>query len=197
MTATAPPDRQSRPVARSGLMQVRLSPQLRDAISDAATARGMTASAWVRHAAMTVAMLEGVLFPDVRTDGKRRYARIEGGAIVDVQYLADQPAQSALPNWSDPMSSTDSRSAGALYDRVEGRQRWARIEGDQIKGIGYHDAKPDDGNVYVSVVHEDSEPFVLATHWRLAPRYTLVDVAGVPDRVICTYPVVVKSLEHA
>jgi hypothetical protein len=89
-------------------------------------------------------------------------------------------------------------SAGALYDRMEGRQRWARIEdGDQIKGIGYHDARPDDGNVYVPVVHEDSEPFDIATHWRLAPQYTLVDVDGVPDRVICTYPVVLKSWEHA
>jgi hypothetical protein len=90
-----------------------------------------------------------------------------------------------------------SRSAGALYDCVEGSQRWARIEGDQIKGIGYHDAKPDNGNVYVPVVHEDTEPFDIARHWRLAPHYILVDVAGVPDRVICTYPVVVKSLEHA
>jgi len=50
----------------------------------------MNASEWVRQAARTCAMLEGVLFPDTRTDGKRRYARIEGGAIVDVQYLADQ-----------------------------------------------------------------------------------------------------------
>src|SRR6202011_2848459 len=48
-----------------------------------------------------------------------------------------------------------SRSAGTLYDRVEGRQRFARIEGDQIKGMGYHDGRPGDGNVYVPVVHED------------------------------------------
>jgi hypothetical protein len=96
------------------------------------------------------------------------------------------------------MNSTTSRTAGELYDRdTEGRQRWARIDGDQIKGVGYHDAKPDDGNVYVPVEHVDSEPFDIATHWRLAPRYTLVDRYGVPDRVICTYPVVAKSWEHA
>lgn len=87
----APPDCQPRPAAQSDVMKVRLSPQLRDAISDAATARGMTASAWMRQAAMTVAMLEGVLFPDVRTDGKRRYARIEGGCLVDIAYLPDVP----------------------------------------------------------------------------------------------------------
>jgi len=45
----------------------------------------------VRQAAMTCAVLEGVMFPDVRIDGKRRYARIEGGAIVDVAYLPDMP----------------------------------------------------------------------------------------------------------
>jgi hypothetical protein len=83
-------------MVHSNTLRVRLQPQLRDAISDAATARGMSASAWVRSAAMTVARLEGVLFPDVRADGKRRYARIEGGAIVDVQYLADAPESACL-----------------------------------------------------------------------------------------------------
>src|SRR5688572_24986836 len=87
----APPDQQTRLVAPSDDLKVRLSPQLRDAISEAATRRGMTASGWLRQAATTCAMLEGVLFPDVRTDGKRRYARIEGGAIVDVAYLPDVP----------------------------------------------------------------------------------------------------------
>jgi len=195
MIADGAHDRCKRPVVHSNTLRIRLQPQLCDAIIDAAVARGMTASAWMRHAAMTVAMLEGALFPDVRVDGKRRYARIEGGAVVDIRYIADQAE--ILPNWSDPMDSTNSRSAGTLYDRVEGLQRFARIDGDQIKGIGYHDAKPDDGNVYVPVIHEDSEPIDLATHWRLAPHYTLIYVAGVPDHVICTYPVVAKSWEHA
>lgn len=82
-------DHQPRPVIASTLIKVRLSPQLRAAIEAAAKARGMTASGWMRQAATTCAMLEGVMFPDARTDGKRRYARLEGGAIVDVQYLAD------------------------------------------------------------------------------------------------------------
>jgi hypothetical protein len=89
------------------------------------------------------------------------------------------------------------RDAGSLYDVVDGKQRWARIEGDQVKGMAYRDAKPDDGQVYVPVLHVDSEPFDAARHWRLPPHYTLVSEYGTPDRVICTYPVVVKSLEHA
>jgi hypothetical protein len=56
----------------------------------------MSSSAWLRQAATTCAMLEGVMFPDVRTDGKRRYARIEGGAIVDVQYLTDSDQAEGL-----------------------------------------------------------------------------------------------------
>ncbi|WP_094183332.1 DNA-binding protein [Bradyrhizobium canariense] len=107
-----------------------------------------------------------------------------------------------LDAWLDAgkRQSTNGRSAGALYDRVEGRQRFARIDGDQIKGMSYHAEQPRperEGDVWVPVVHEDSEPFDLATHWRLPPRHTLVCVDGVPDRVRCTYPVVVKSWEHA
>ena len=89
------------------------------------------------------------------------------------------------------------RDAGSLYDVLDGRQRWARIEGDQIKGMAYHDAKPRAGQVYVPVLHVDSEPFDAARHWRLPPHYTLVSEYGTPVRVVCTYPVVVKSLEHA
>lgn len=84
------PKRHKRPLERTNALSVRLHPQLADAIIDAATVRGMSSSEWVRSACMTVAMLEGALFPDVRTDGKRRFARIEGGAIVEVAYLADQ-----------------------------------------------------------------------------------------------------------
>jgi hypothetical protein len=87
--------------------------------------------------------------------------------------------------------------ASTLYDVVDGCRRWARIEGDQIKGMAYRDAAPDDGQVYVPVLHVDSEPFDAASHWRLPPHYTLVSEYGTPDRVICTYPVVPKSAEHA
>jgi hypothetical protein len=80
-----------RPLVHSTTLRVRLHPQLCDGIREAATARGMSASGWMRQAATTVAMLEGVGFPDMRPDGKRRYARIEGGAVVDVAYLPDVP----------------------------------------------------------------------------------------------------------
>lgn len=90
------------------------------------------------------------------------------------------------------------RDAGSLYDQVEGRQRWARIKDGAIVGLYYHTERPEqDGYVWLPVVHEDSEPFDIAKHWRLAPRYTIVDVYATPDRVICTYPVVPKSAELA
>jgi hypothetical protein len=149
LTQTA--DRLAKPPTHSGAIRVRMAPHLLDAISDAAGQRGMTASAWLREAATTLASLEGTL------------------------------------------TTTASRGAGELYDRVEGRQRFARIEGDQIKGIGYHAEKPEaPGKVYVPVVHEDSEPFDISWHWRLKPHFRIE-----ADRVICTYPVVLKSLEHA
>jgi hypothetical protein len=154
-TAEAPANDQAKPPARYDAIHVRMSPELLDAIGEAAKQRGMTSSAWLRSAATTFARLEGTLPTPI------------------------------------------SRTAGELYDRdTEGRQRWARIEGDQIKSIGYHVEKPDDG-VYVPVVHEDSEPFDTTWHWRLKPEYAFIDVDGTPDRVICTYPVVAKSWEHA
>ena len=97
VTAEMAVNRHSKTPMQSDAMKVRIKPTLRDAISEAAAARGMSASAWLRHAAMTVAMLEGVMFPDVRTDGKRRYARIEGGCLVDVAYLPDLPTPQDEP----------------------------------------------------------------------------------------------------
>jgi hypothetical protein len=86
-----------------------------------------------------------------------------------------------------------SPTAGALYDDPRlhnGQSRWAWVEDDQIKAIGWHDAKPGDG--WLPVKHEDSEPFDAAQHWRLAPVYSIE-----ADCVRCCYPVVSKSLEHA
>ncbi|WLB19365.1 hypothetical protein [Bradyrhizobium japonicum] len=83
--------------------------------------------------------------------------------------------------------------AGSLYDRLaDGRQRYALIVGDDIAGITYCESKPEDGRNWIPVAHADSEPFDAARHWRLAPVYTIE--AG---RVVCTYPVVAKSLEFA
>ncbi|MEH2517797.1 hypothetical protein V1279_003370 [Bradyrhizobium sp. AZCC 1610] len=81
-----------------------------------------------------------------------------------------------------------SPSAGALYDSVEGRQRFAWVEGGEIKAMSYSDEKPADD--WIPVVHVDSEPFDLALHWRLAPMFTTE-----AERVVCTYPVIQKSLE--
>src|SRR5262245_656753 len=99
-----------------------------------------------------------------------------------------------LDAWLDARKRQSTRSAGELHDCIEGRQRFAQVEGDQIKGISYFDAKPDDGNVYVPVLHPDTEPFDLPKHWRVVrPSYTLVYIAGVPDHVTCTCTVVAKS----
>jgi hypothetical protein len=88
-----------------------------------------------------------------------------------------------------------SKSAGELYDaRIEHgqpQQRYAWVEGDQLRSISYSDAKPEqDGRTWLPVVHVDSEPFDIAAHWRLAPVFTIE-----ADRVVCTFPVIPKSLE--
>lgn len=90
----------------------------------------------------------------------------------------------------DP-AAIPARDAGALYDSVEGRQRYAMVEGGQIVFMSYHDAKPDqEGRVWLPVVHEDSEPFDIDRHWRLNP-VTRIEA----DRVVVTYPVIPKTLE--
>jgi hypothetical protein len=79
--------------------------------------------------------------------------------------------------------------AGLLYDSVEGQQRFAWIDGDQIKAIAYHDAKPEqEGRTWLPVKHFDSEQFDAAKHWRLKP---IVTING--DHVYCTYPVIQKE----
>jgi len=91
----------------------------------------------------------------------------------------------------------NSKSASELYDCIDGKRRWARIEGDQWKGGGYYAETPDDGALYVPIVHVDSKPFDLANHWRLKPQYELVRVDDAIDHVVCLFPVVEKSREHA
>lgn len=89
--------------------------------------------------------------------------------------------------------SQPSPDAGSLYDRLsDGRSRYALIVGDDIAGMHYFDAKPEDGRTWLPVVHVDSEPFDILKQWRLAPVYSIE-----ADRVVCTYPVVAKSLEFA
>lgn len=91
------------------------------------------------------------------------------------------------------MNSTISRSAGMLFDRVEGQQRFARIKDGEIVGLYYHDAKPEqEGYTWLPVEHVDSEPLDIARHWRLKPIDRIE-----ADRVVRTFPVVLKSWEHA
>jgi hypothetical protein len=94
----------------------------------------------------------------------------------------------------DPMTLPP-RDAGTLYDaHSDGKRRFARIEDGEIKSVGYYEAAPDD-RVWVPVLHEDSEPFDPAKHYRLTPHYTLVSEYATPVRVVVTYPVVPKSME--
>jgi hypothetical protein len=90
-----------------------------------------------------------------------------------------------------------SRDAGALYDSVEGKRCYALISGDRIADIGYHagepslsDFAPGRGDRVLPVVHQDSEPFDIAKHWRLPPIDRLE-----ADRVVREFPVIPKSLE--
>jgi hypothetical protein len=79
--------------------------------------------------------------------------------------------------------------AGSLYDVVDGKQRYAWVDGDQIKSVSYHDAKPEhEGRTWLPVKHFDSEPFNPAAHWRLKP---IVTIEG--DHVRVEYPVVEKA----
>jgi hypothetical protein len=65
-------DRQAKPVIASALVKARMKPELRGAISKAAAKRSMTDSAWLRNAALTSLMLEGidtlVTFPEAQDE---------------------------------------------------------------------------------------------------------------------------------
>lgn len=80
------------PVAYSDRMDIRVEPRLREAIQASALKYGVKPAEYIRNALWTAIALQGNDDnPDVRTDGKRRYARIEGGAIVDVIYRKPAP----------------------------------------------------------------------------------------------------------
>ena len=82
------------------------------------------------------------------------------------------------------------RDAASLYNvTADGQSRYALVNGDRIVSVSYSVEAPEG---WLPVVHEDSEPFDAALHWRLAPHFTIGN-----DRVICTYPVVSKSTDFA
>jgi hypothetical protein len=72
MTADTAQDHQARRVVASDTIRVRMKPELRGAISKAAAKRSMTDSAWLRNAALTSLMLEGidtlVTFPEAQEE---------------------------------------------------------------------------------------------------------------------------------
>jgi hypothetical protein len=102
-----------------------------------------------------------------------------------------QAARMALELDGFDPASLPSRSASALYDSLNGSQRYALVDGDRIISISYHAELPSEGD-WRPVQHEDSETFDDLKHWRLAPSYTIE-----ADRVVCTYPVIAKAPEHA
>lgn len=51
---------QRKPVAHSEWLALRITPELRQAVGDAATARGMTVSGWLRDAMRTICKLQGI-----------------------------------------------------------------------------------------------------------------------------------------
>lgn len=82
-----------------------------------------------------------------------------------------------------------SKPAGELYDSIEGKQRFAWVDGDEIRSVGYFQAKPEDeGRTWLPVRHVDSEPFNIAKHWREKP---VITIAG--DHVRCEYPVAARE----
>lgn len=103
-------------------------------------------------------------------------------------WLREAARESLRARGIDP-AQIGARDAGALYDSLEGKKRYACIEAGAIKSMGYYETAPDG---WLPVVHEDSEPFDIVRHWRLAPVPRIE-----PDRVVMVYPVIVKSLEMA
>ena len=158
----------------SDIVHVRIAPLVNVMISDAAAQRGQKPAEWLRNAIRTALQIDGF----------------------------------------DP-ATIPPRDAGTLYDVIDGKQRYALVSPGQPNPIvhvsTYRDAKPDmadvnhhprgympaEGDAWVPVVHEDSEPFDAARHWRLPPHYVLENEYATPVRVVCVYPVVPKSMEWA
>jgi hypothetical protein len=88
---------------------------------------------------------------------------------------------------------------------VRDAQQYALVSGDQILTT-WNGAKPDltdanfhpagyvptNGDRWIPIENEDSEPFTTKLHWRLKPNYRVE-----ADRVARIYPVVLKGWEFA
>jgi len=75
------------------------------------------------------------------------YAHVRNGSIASVWpiagYFRSSPNNGHGEAGFDP-TPKPSPSAGALYDSVEGRQRWACVEAGEIKAMGYGERPADD-----------------------------------------------------
>jgi hypothetical protein len=90
--------------------------------------------------------------------------------------------------------SVEPRDAGSLYNVIDGMRHWALVK-DGTVGVWIRAAyKPADeqGGVWLPIEYEDSAPFDERRQYRLAPITHLE-----PHRVVRTYPIVLKSEEHA
>ena len=80
------------PVSYSDRLDIRVEPALREALQALAARHRVKPAELIRNALWTAVALQGNdETPDIRADGKRRYARLEGGAIVDVVYADPAP----------------------------------------------------------------------------------------------------------
>ena len=69
-----------------------VEPRLREAIQASAAKYGVKPATYIRNALWTVIALQGNdETPDIRADGKERYAHLIGGAVVDIVYRHPTP----------------------------------------------------------------------------------------------------------
>lgn len=147
-----------------GVLQARCDSGFVALVDRAATARGMSHSEYVRQAARVALQLDG----------------------HDLAAIAP-------------------RDAGALYNVIAGQRSYALVSAGRVlvetsrlddmpdhADANHHPAGyvPAVGDRWLPVEYADSEPFDLASHWRMAP----IDKVEA-DRVVRTFPVVPKSLE--
>jgi hypothetical protein len=122
---------------------------------------------------------------------------IDAAAIKHLQTKSEYVRQSVLTGLRldgfEP-AAVAPRDAGSLYNVTPDGRHWALVAGDTVKSRHRSHDKPADeqGGVWLPIDYEDSEPFDIDRHWRLAP------VTGIEaDRVVVTYPIVSKSMDLA
>ncbi|WP_456746489.1 hypothetical protein [Bradyrhizobium sp. USDA 4354] len=74
-----------------------------------------------------------------------------------------------------------------------GEQQYCLVKDGELLATSFKPAKDDRGGEWLPIENEDNQPFDPAKHWRMKPLPLRLD----GDRVVRTYPVVLKSWEHA